>query len=67
MSAPKLAPKLRSTAINSFSGNFSVPLNSMCSRKCAPPSWVSSSSTDPASIANRISTRAPGLSLSRTK
>ena len=49
MSAPNAAPKLRSTSISSFSGNCSVPLNSMCSTKWATPVLAPVSLTDPAS------------------
>ena len=43
MSAPNSAPNPRSTSISSFSGNCSVPLNSMCSRKWATPDWSGAS------------------------
>ncbi len=63
MSAPNAAPKLRSTSISSFSGNCSVPLNSMCSTKWATPVLGPVSSTEPASIARRSEALAPGRSL----
>ena len=61
MSAPNAAPKLRRTSISSFSGNSSVPLNSMCSTKWARPVDAPNSSTEPALIASRSVGLATGV------
>ena len=46
---------------------FSLPLNAMCSRKCASPRWSASSWMEPALTARRIDTRFSGRPFWRMK
>ena len=66
-SGPNRTPDRSRKFTRSAFGNRRVPLNAMCSTKCATPSWLSSSRMEPASTTSRSSARFSGSVLRRTR
>ena len=64
---PNRAPIVSRNDTSSPGLKFSVPLNAMCSMKCASPRWSGSSWIEPVLTASRIETRFSGRLFWRMK
>ncbi len=64
---PSRAPIFSKVETSSPGLKCVLPLNAMCSMKCASPCWSSASSIDPDLTASRSDTRFSGRPFCRTK